>query len=365
MTQPPTKESAGDATSQVALLFTAVGVSIALVALAMDGISLKVLADAWSNSAPASAASRLDAFITVKHVNTALWNMGVLVFFGLAILTHGLALRSSGRFPIWVGWGAMVAGALSIAAAAIQLPAGGESRLGEMLFTGAAACLSLWALAVGLLWWRVRAPVAGGGQDRAEPVESLVSPRALIGAFRLLLAAATVVAIVATAADVLSRGPINVFNFFGYFTIQSNILLTVTMTLAGLHGLRAVDQPRWLEFARGLTTTNIVIVGIVYATLLAPLGAAGGVPVPWANTILHVVTPVLAALGWLLIGDRKRLPLSRLWLVLIYPATWLTVVLIRGATDGWVPYPFLDPDLGYGRIALTVVVIALGVAIFG
>lgn len=204
-----------------------------------------------------------------------------------------------------------------------------------------------------------------GQQDRAEPVESLVSPRALIGAFRLALAAATVVAIIATALDVLSRGPLNVFNFFGYFTIQSNVLLTVTMTLAGLHGLRAVDQPRWLEFARGLTTTNIVIVGIVYATLLAPLGAAGGVPVPWANTILHVVTPVLAALDWLLIGDRKRLPLSRLWLVLIYPATWLTVVLIRGATDGWVPYPFLDPSNGYGSVAIVCVGICVAMLLVG
>src|SRR5690606_37472090 len=112
-------------------------------------------------------------------------------------------------------------------------------------------------------------------------------------------------------------------------------------------------------------TTNIVIVGIVYATLLAPLGAAGGVPVPWANTILHVVTPVLAALDWLLIGDRKRLPLSRLWLVLIYPATWLTVVLIRGATDGWVPYPFLDPSNGYGSVAIVCVGICVAVLLVG
>lgn len=180
-----------------------------------------------------------------------------------------------------------------------------------------------------------------------------------------MLAAATVVAVVATALDVLSRGPINVFNFFGYFTIQSNILLAVTMTLAGLHGLRAVAQPRWLEFARGLTTTNIVIVGIVYATLLAPLGVEGGVPVPWANTILHVVTPVLAALDWLLIGDRKRLPLSKLWLVLLYPAIWLTVVLIRGATDGWVPYPFLDPANGYGSVAIVCVGICVAMLLVG
>ena len=192
-----------------------------------------------------------------------------------------------------------------------------------------------------------------------------MSPRAIVGALRLVLAAVTVVAIVATALDVLSRGPINVFNFFGYFTIQSNILLVVTLTLAGLHGLRSADQPRWLEVARGLTTTYIVIVGIVYATLLAPLGAAGGVQVPWANFILHVVTPVVGALDWLLIGDRKRLPLSRLWLVLLYPATWLAVVLVRGATDGWVPYPFLNPSNGYGSVAIVCVGITAAILLVG
>ena len=27
-------------------------------------------------------------------------------------------------------------------------------------------------------------------------------------------------------------------------------------------------------------------------------------------------------------------------------------MLVRGATDGWVPYPFLDPAQGYGVVAL-------------
>ncbi len=186
-----------------------------------------------------------------------------------------------------------------------------------------------------------------------------------IGALRLGLAAATVIAIGATALEVLGRGPLNPFNFFGYFTIQSNILLTMTLTLAALHGLRGAGQPRWLDLARGLTTTYIVVVGIVYATLLAPLGVAGGVPVPWANFILHVVTPVLAVLDWLLLSDHKRLPLSKLWLVLIYPAAWLVVVLIRGATDGWVPYPFLDPSNGYGAVALVCLGICAAILLVG
>ena len=27
-------------------------------------------------------------------------------------------------------------------------------------------------------------------------------------------------------------------------------------------------------------------------------------------------------------------------------------MLVRGATDGWVPYPFLDPRNGYGVVAV-------------
>ena len=44
--------------------------------------------------------------------------------------------------------------------------------------------------------------------------------------------------------------------------------------------------------------------------------------------------------------------------VLTYPALWLLVVLIRGATDGWVPYPFLAPENGAASIAA----VCLGIA---
>ncbi len=45
--------------------------------------------------------------------------------------------------------------------------------------------------------------------------------------------------------------------------------------------------------------------------------------------------------------------MNRLWVVLMYPLVWLVVVLVRGATDGWVPYPFLDPAHGYAAVAIT------------
>jgi hypothetical protein len=103
----------------------------------------------------------------------------------------------------------------------------------------------------------------------------------------------------------------------------------------------------------------------VYATLLAPLEEAGGVPVPWANVVLHVVTPLYGIVDWLAFRDRVRLPLDRLWVVLLYPAVWLVVVLLRGATDDWVPYPFLNPDQGYAAVAGYCLVILVAFLVVG
>ena len=182
---------------------------------------------------------------------------------------------------------------------------------------------------------------------------------------RLGVAALIVAAIVATVAESASRTTINPFNMFGYFTIQSNILLAVVLSLLGVWGMAGRRPPAWAEPARAACATYIVLVGLVYAVLLAPLGAAGGVPVPWANTVLHVITPLFAVLDWVMAPERRALPTSTVGVILIYPMLWLVVVLIRGATDGWVPYPFLDPANGYAQVAITVVGIAAVVLVAG
>jgi hypothetical protein len=184
-----------------------------------------------------------------------------------------------------------------------------------------------------------------------------------VAVLRLVVAAAALCAIVATFAGSAAQGPVNPFNFFGFFTIQGNIIATVLLAVAAVVGLRGREQSLALQLARGCATTYIVLVGIVYNTLLT--GLAGGVVVPWANTVLHLALPLYAAVDWILIGDRAPLPWRRYWIVLVYPLVWTAVVLVRGATDGWVPYPFLDPSLGYGVVAAYAVAIAAGFALVG
>ena len=184
----------------------------------------------------------------------------------------------------------------------------------------------------------------------------------LVASVRLAVALLGLAAIVSTFFDTATRATINPFNFFGFFTMQSNIILVVVLLLTALVSFSGQRPSRSLVLARGCATTYIVITGVVYNVLLA--GLEGGVSLAWANTVLHVALPLYAALDWVIVNDRGPLPRSKIWISLIYPIVWIIVVIIRGATDGWVPYPFLDPAQGYGVVALYALAIAVATVVF-
>ena len=185
----------------------------------------------------------------------------------------------------------------------------------------------------------------------------------LFASFRVVAGVLGLAAVIGTFADTASRSPINPFNFFGFFTLQSNILTAVVLIVSAVTIFLGRTQSPALILARGCVATYIVIVGIVYNTLL--VGLPGGVELEWANTVLHVVIPLYVAIDWIFFGDRTALPWNRFVIVLAYPVVWLVVVLVRGATDGWVPYPFLSPATGYPSVALYCVGIAVAIAAFG
>ncbi|MGT2425476.1 Pr6Pr family membrane protein [Amnibacterium kyonggiense] len=172
---------------------------------------------------------------------------------------------------------------------------------------------------------------------------------------RLLVAALIVAAVLATA---VAAAPIDPFNLFGYFTVQGNVIGAVVAVVGAVRLLRGTPATTGWSVVRWCAATYLIVVGVVYWAVLAPLGAAGGVAVPWANTVLHLVAPLAAVVDLLLAPDRSRPALRLLPLVLVYPLVWTAVVLVRGATDGWVPYPFLSPAQGYGVVAAWVVLVA-------
>ncbi|MBF4608796.1 Pr6Pr family membrane protein [Curtobacterium sp. VKM Ac-1393] len=187
--------------------------------------------------------------------------------------------------------------------------------------------------------------------------------RTFVNSVRLVAVIAIVVAVVAQWLESSRTPTYSFWNFFGYFTIQSNLIVAVALGVTLVAAARRKRADLAVSVLRGAATVYIATTGIVYNTLLTGVNVSASVP--WSNDIVHKIIPVYAVLDWLLFSDRARLLLRHVWWFLLYPAVWTTVVLVRGATDGWVPYPFLAPAQGYGVVAIYVVGIAVSITLLG
>jgi hypothetical protein len=150
--------------------------------------------------------------------------------------------------------------------------------------------------------------------------------------------------------------PTRLLRFVGYFTIESNLLVCVSTT--------------WLALGRDLTTlawrvvrlaglVGVTVAGIVYLIALRPISDTEG----WSavsDAGLHYVSPVVAVVGWLVVGPRRRIDRMVVLTTLVWPAAWFAWVLTVGAISDYYPYPFIDvADLGYGQALLNALSITL------
>jgi len=141
-----------------------------------------------------------------------------------------------------------------------------------------------------------------------------------------------------------------------YFTIQSNLLVAVTAVQLARDPLR---DGRWWRPVRAAALVGITVTGLVHFVLLRPLLDLHGAS--WAaDKLLHMVVPLLAVVGWLLVGPRPRAPWRDALTVLVWPVAWLAWTLVVGALTGWYPYPFLDVG-ARGAASVAVVCVALTV----
>jgi hypothetical protein len=183
--------------------------------------------------------------------------------------------------------------------------------------------------------------------------------RSLIGVPRLGFATLTFVAISAQIVDLAGRGVLSLGHFFGYFTIESNLIAAVVLCIAALRVL--ARHTATLDFLRGGAVLYMAMTCIGYTVLLhGPDVNAGGA---WMNPVLHQVMPGVLAADWLLHPPSNRLSLRAGLGWLVFPVTWMAFTLVYGAVVGWYPYPFLDPRLvGYSGLAVFVLVSSWGMA---
>ncbi len=186
-----------------------------------------------------------------------------------------------------------------------------------------------------------------------------------VAAIRIAVGAAVLLIVAYAYVEGLGHGRVNPFDYFGYFTNLTSVLTGGVLIASGARTLLGRPTSSHLAAARAAATACMMVVALISNGLVPGTASAP----PWVSAVLHAVLPCYAVLDWLLVGDRPALPWNRLWVVLPYPLVWLCVVLVRGATDGWVPYGFLLPERGAASLALhaaslLLVLLIAGVAVW-
>ncbi len=94
-------------------------------------------------------------------------------------------------------------------------------------------------------------------------------------------------------------------NFFSFFTIQSNLFAAVVLIVVAARAA-APRSPR-LDVIRGAATLYLLITGVVFALLLSNIPEDLQLTLPWVDTVLHQVAPILIVLDWLVDPPRSRI----------------------------------------------------------
>lgn len=129
-----------------------------------------------------------------------------------------------------------------------------------------------------------------------------------------------------------------ILDFFTYFTIWSNILVAVVMTMLFF---RPTRDSFWFRVVRLDSVLMIVVTGIIYNVVLAGTSNNQGLEVV-TNGFDHILTPLVTFVVWLACGPRGWINWRIIFASLIIPIIWLVWALARGAVIKAYPYPFLD-----------------------
>jgi hypothetical protein len=153
--------------------------------------------------------------------------------------------------------------------------------------------------------------------------------------------------------------PEMILRFFSYFTIQNNLLVAVCYTALLLQPAAAIGRFFQRQQTLAAVTVYILIVGLIYNVVLRFIWDPKGLQ-SLVDELLHSVVPVLAIIWWLLFAPKNRLQWKNVFPWLIYPFSYIIIVLIRGSISGFYPYPFINTtQLGLNKVLVN----AAGIAI--
>jgi cytochrome bd-type quinol oxidase subunit 2 len=154
--------------------------------------------------------------------------------------------------------------------------------------------------------------------------------------------------------------------YFAFFSITSAVLAGIVLLISGVALLRGKSESERQNIARLVAAVSMIIVGAVYHLLLGDAAIdPRDIGYDWPripNSIIHTYAPVLVALDYLFSVKSAKPRLRKALWVVIYPLAWLGLSLIRGLSDGWWPYWFINPGSEGGVIGMLTYIFAIAAA---
>ena len=149
-------------------------------------------------------------------------------------------------------------------------------------------------------------------------------------------------------------------HFFSYFTILSNTLAACVLTSAISRRRTAMQRVFALPSVAGGVAVSIVVVGVAYSLLLRSLWQPEGVQW-WVNEWLHDGMPLVFLGYWWFGVEKGPLRLAHVARWALFPIVYFAFIMVRGASIGVYPYPFIDRGtLGLGQVLLNALAILGG-----
>ncbi|MDK4716495.1 Pr6Pr family membrane protein [Rhizobium sp. CNPSo 4039] len=184
----------------------------------------------------------------------------------------------------------------------------------------------------------------------------------MIRVYRYLLALLALSGIAISYFAIIPGGHVSrltmTVNFFSYFTMQSNLLLAMTLLCAQIAPLSSIGKWASKPSVRSALLLYVGIAGIVYFLMLRDVWHPRGWQL-FGDQILHYCVPLLYAADWIFLSERGRLSWRDVLWWLAFPAAYSAYTLAHGYISRFYPYPFLDVrDIGLEAVLLNMGLLA-------
>jgi cytochrome bd-type quinol oxidase subunit 2 len=190
--------------------------------------------------------------------------------------------------------------------------------------------------------------------------------KGVFGVSRTLLGLALLGSVFWQVADRVRVDLFRPTEYFAFFSITSAVLAGIVVLISGVALLRGKSESERQNIARLVAAVSMIIVGAVYHLLLGDAAIdPRDIGYDWPripNSIIHTYAPVLVALDYLFSVKSAKPRLRKALWVVIYPLAWLGLSLIRGLSDGWWPYWFINPGSEGGVIGMLTYIFAIAAA---